>query len=315
MNNPLATSNTHSTPSNSTKTVARVIHSAGSCTTSTDGGGRKAHRVLDYGATAEQGTRRTMEDQHVMMKDGFPFFAVYDGHGGSQCAEFLRDHLHELILHHPDLQTNPEKAIFDGIMEADHQFLQRSEETNESGSVCAVALFTESAVVVGNVGDAEIVLCRNGSPVVLTTKHNLSNNSAEMERVKAVGGKIFHNRVGHPKFNPSVVSIAVTRAIGDAGFKLDEYTDGKPSGVIAVPEVRSMALLPEDAFLVIGCDGLWDVMTYAEVIDFCFRRFNSGVAAQTIAEELAQAALNKGSTDNVTAMLIHLKSQKGKEGS
>lgn len=272
--------------------------------------GPSAFRVMDYGATAEQGTRRTMEDQHVMMKEGTPFFAVYDGHGGPQCAEFLRDHLHKLILCHPDVHTNPEKAIHDGIIEADKQFLQRTEvETNESGSVCAVALFLDDSLVVGNVGDSEIVLCRNGSPVVLTTKHNLTNNHSEVERVKSVGGKIFHNRVGHPKFNPSVVSIAVTRAIGDAGFKLDEYTDGKPSGVIAVPEVKSIKLSAEDEFLVIGCDGLWDVMTYSEVVDFCYRRFMSGVGAQTIAEELAQAALNKGSTDNVTAMLIHLKKQ------
>eukprot|EP00796_Vickermania_ingenoplastis_P007278 gene7278-5122_t len=296
-----------SSPKQSSKAVPRVFTSASA---SPNGNRTTFLRVLDYGATAEQGTRRTMEDQHVMMKDGFPFFAVYDGHGGSQCAEFLRDHLHEMILNHPDLKKNPEKAIYDSIIEADRQFLQRTEvETNESGSVCAVALFADDTLVVGNVGDSEIVLCRNGSPVVLTTKHNLLNNSSEMERVKAVGGKIFHHRVGHPKFNPSVVSLGVTRAIGDAGFKLEEYTDGKPSGVIAVPEVKSTKLSPEDEFLVIGCDGLWDVMTYAEVVDFCYRRFKTGVAAQVIAEELAQAALNKGSTDNVTAML-----EGGREG-
>ncbi|KAK7198772.1 protein phosphatase 2C-like protein [Novymonas esmeraldas] len=273
---------------------------------------KTAFVVVDYGATAEQGTRKTMEDQHTMLSEGIPFFAVYDGHGGTQCAEYLRDHLHSLILGHPEIKTNPEKAIVDGIVEADRAFLARSEaETNESGSVCAVALILDDKLVVGNVGDTEAVLSHNATPVVLTVRHNIASNPKEEERVRSVGGKVCHNRVGHPNYNPAVVSLAVTRAIGDAGFKLAKYTDGKPSGVIAVPETSVTRLTDEDEFLVIGCDGLWDVMSYAEVVNFCYHRFQEGVPAQSIAEELAQAALNKGSTDNVTAMLVHLTRREG----
>lgn len=262
-------------------------------------------KVLDYGATAEQGSRRTMEDQHTMLSEEIPFFAVYDGHGGTSCAEYLRDTLHTLILGNPEIRTNPEKAIRDGLVEADRAFLERSELENESGCVCAIALLLEDILVVGNVGDTEVILCRENRPLVLTVKHNLKDNQSEVDRLKSVGGKIFHNRVGHPKFNPSVMSLAVTRAIGDAGFKLEEYTDGKPSGVISEPHTSSTRLLPEDEFLVIGCDGLWDVMSYEQVVDFCSSRFRSGEKAQAIAEELARAALANGSTDNVTAMLVH----------
>ncbi|CAM38551.1 protein phosphatase 2C-like protein [Leishmania braziliensis MHOM/BR/75/M2904] len=273
---------------------------------------KTAFVVVDYGATAEQGTRKTMEDQHTMLFEGIPFFGVYDGHGGTQCAEYLRDQLHGLILGHPEVKTNPEKAIIDGIVEADRAFLARSEaETNESGSVCAVALIIDDKLVVGNVGDAEVVLSHNAKPVVLTVRHSISSNPSEEERIRSVGGKVCHNRVGHPNYNPAVVSLAVTRAIGDAGFKLPKYTDGKPSGVIAVPETSVTRLTDDDEFLVIGCDGLWDVMTYAEVVDFCYQRFEEGVPAQCIAEELAQAALMKGSTDNVTAMLVHLTRREG----
>ncbi|KAG5468708.1 hypothetical protein CUR178_01543 [Leishmania enriettii] len=273
---------------------------------------KTAFVVVDYGVTAEQGARKTMEDQHTMLSEGIPFFGVYDGHGGTQCAEYLRDQLHGLILGHPEVKTDPEKAIVEGVIEADRAFLARSEaETNESGSVCAVALIIDDKLVVGNVGDAEVVLSRNAKPIVLTVRHNISSNPSEEERIRSVGGKVCHNRVGHPNYNPAVVSLAVTRAIGDAGFKLAKYTDGKPSGVIAVPETSVTRLTDEDEFLVIGCDGLWDVMTYAEVVDFCYHRFQEGVPAQCIAEELAQAALGKGSTDNVTAMLVHLTRREG----
>ncbi|KPA82317.1 protein phosphatase 2C-like protein [Leptomonas pyrrhocoris] len=273
---------------------------------------KTAFVVVDHGVTAEQGTRRTMEDQHTMLAEGIPFFGVYDGHGGTQCAEYLRDHLHGFIFSNPELKTNPRKAIVDGIVEADNAFLALSErETNESGSVCAVALIIDDKLVVGNVGDCEAVLARDGKPVVLTVRHTIASNPSEEERVRGVGGKVCHNRVGHPNYNPAVVSLAVTRAIGDAGFKLARYTDGKASGVIAVPDTTVTKLTDDDEFLVIGCDGLWDVMTYEEVVDFCYRRFQEGMTAQCIAEELAQAALAKGSTDNVTAMLVHLTRREG----
>lgn len=268
-------------------------------------------RTFEYGVTSEQGSRKTMEDQHAIVAEAVPFFAVYDGHGGTQCAEFLRDNLHTLILNHPDVMTDPEKVIREGIAKAETLFLTKcANEKIESGSTCAVALIVDDTLVTGNVGDTEIVLCRAGSPLVLSTKHNLHSNEAESERVKACGGRIISNRVGHPKFNPQVLSLGITRAIGDAGFKLDEYTDGKPSGVIADAETRSTKLTDDDEFLVIGCDGLWDVMSYARVIQFCSQLAAEGVQPRDITDQLCQEALRQGSTDNVTCFYINIKAKR-----
>ncbi|KEG08188.1 protein phosphatase 2C [Trypanosoma grayi] len=267
-----------------------------------------ACRVFEYGVTSEQGSRKTMEDQHAMVAEAIPLFGVYDGHGGTQCAEFLRDNLHTLILSHPDIKTNPEEAIRAGIAKAEGIFLGRcASEKIESGSTCAVAMIVDDTLVTGNVGDSEIVLCRAGSPLVLSTKHSLHCNEAEGERVKACGGRIISNRVGHPKYNPQVLSLGITRAIGDAGFKLEEYTDGKPSGVIAEAETRSTKLTDEDEFLIIGCDGLWDVMSYDRVVQFCSQLAAEGVPPQEITDRLCQEALRQGSTDNVTTLLVQLK--------
>ncbi|PWV00248.1 putative protein phosphatase 2C [Trypanosoma cruzi] len=268
-------------------------------------------RMFEYGVTSEQGTRKTMEDQHAMVPEAIPFFAVYDGHGGTQCAEFLRDNLHTLILSHPDVMTNPEKALRDGIANAEAEFLKKCANGKcESGSTCAVAIIVDDTLVTGNVGDTEIVLCRAGSPLVLSTKHSLQSNGAENERVKACGGRIISNRVGHPKFNPQVLSLGITRAIGDAGFKLDEYTDGKPSGIIAEAETRTTKLTDDDEFFVIGCDGLWDVMSYDRVVQFCSRLAAEGVPPQDITDRLCQEALRQGSTDNVTCIYINIKAKR-----
>ena len=239
---------------------------------------------------------------------GIPFFAVYDGHAGTQCAEFLRDNLHNYIMQHPQIESQPEKAINEAVMRAENEFLQKCRTENlESGSTVALALILRGEMlVVANVGDSEIVMSRGGRAELLTTKHHLSCNPSEVQRVKAVGGRIHHNRVGHPRFNPQLVSLAVSRAVGDAGFKLDEYTEGKPSGVIATPDVKRFQLTPADAFLIIGCDGLWDVMNYQQAVDFCSQLLHAGSTSQQISESIVAEALRLGSMDNVTVMFVGL---------
>jgi integrin-linked kinase-associated serine/threonine phosphatase 2C len=282
------------------------------------------HLTIEFGVESVQGARKTMEDQHMARKgdepltprgdgaqpvdvaSGIPFFGVYDGHGGTQCAEFLRARLHVLVLGHPKVREEPEVALREAISKAEEEFMEKCRvEKLESGSTVAVAMILQDKLVVANVGDSEIVLSRGGKAELLTTKHHLSANESEGARIRAVGGRIFHSRVGHPKFNPCLVSLAVTRAIGDAGFKLEEYTDGKASGVIADPDIKSVDLTSEDNFLIIGCDGLWDVMKYQEAVDYVSERFNKENPT-LISQAIVKEALDRGSTDNVTVLIVAL---------
>jgi protein phosphatase 2C family protein 2/3 len=56
------------------------------------------------------------------------FFGIYDGHGGSQCAEFLRDYLHQFIIKDDNFPSNPVKAIRNGFREAERLFLEFAEK-------------------------------------------------------------------------------------------------------------------------------------------------------------------------------------------
>lgn len=55
---------------------------------------------MKYGATGMQGWRNTMEDSHISeleIDKDISFFGVYDGHGGNEVADFVKEHLvHEL---------------------------------------------------------------------------------------------------------------------------------------------------------------------------------------------------------------------------
>jgi protein phosphatase 2C family protein 2/3 len=47
------------------------------------------------------------------------FFGVYDGHGGSGCADFLRDQLHQFIIREPSFPNNPHEALRNGFARAE----------------------------------------------------------------------------------------------------------------------------------------------------------------------------------------------------
>merc|ERR1740139_1804994 len=102
------------------------------------------------------------------------------------------------------------------------------------GTTAAVALVDRQGCrcIVGNVCDSEGLLGSRDAATgetsvrVLTEVHHLKRNLAEGERVKQAGGRIWHGRLCHPKISPQVLSLSVSRAIGDLFFKDGRYTDG-----------------------------------------------------------------------------------------
>lgn len=97
--------------------------------------------------------------------------------------------------------------------------------------------------------------------------------------------------------------------------------------IIPDPEVTFVPRMKEDECLILASDGLWDVMTNEEVCDVARRRIllwhkkngisalaerGEGVdpAAQAAAECLSKLALQKGSKDNITVIVVDLKAQR-----
>lgn len=90
-----------------------------------------------------------------------------------------------------------------------------------------------------NVGDARIVLCRNGRALRLSYDHKGSDEN-EGRRVASAGGLILNNRVNGV--------LAVTRALGDAYMK--DLVTGHPYTTETVIQPD------QDEFLILACDGV-----------------------------------------------------------
>jgi serine/threonine protein phosphatase PrpC len=94
----------------------------------------------------------------------------------------------------------------------------------------------------------------------------------------------------------------VTRSFGDWIFE---------NLVISMPAHHSTQLKPEDSFLILASDGLWDSLTYQEATDLVLEVTesvnNEVITAQKVSELLANAAIKKSHSDNVTVIVVKLK--------
>ncbi|CAO2179464.1 unnamed protein product [Urochloa humidicola] len=182
------------------------------------------------------------------------------------------------------------------------------------GSTAVVAVICSSHIIVSNCGDSRAVLCRGKQPVPLSVDHK-PNREDEYARIEAEGGKVIQWN-GYRVFGV----LAMSRSIGDRYLK---------PWIIPVPEVTIVPRAKDDECLILASDGLWDVLTNEEVCDIARKRIllwhkkngttsssaprdgdSADPAAQAAAECLSKLALQKGSKDNITVVVVDLKAQR-----
>eukprot|EP01139_Manchomonas_bermudensis_P023579 Amastigsp_a841277_294.p2 type:complete len:412 gc:universal Amastigsp_a841277_294:93-1328(+) len=233
------------------------------------------------------------------------YFGVFDGHGGHRASQFVSQRLRPAICSSPAFaEGDIERAIRDGFATVETLWMQRAYAENmEDGTTAVVALVVDRVLWIANVGDSEAILSRAGVPTVLSIPHNAKANKLEERRVIHAGGKVRRARLVHPIW--AVLNIGVTRSIGASAMKEGPNTDGRPSGLIAVPDINCVPLTVDDEFLILACDGLWDVMTPLEAADYVRHGLSqSGATAETVACSLVNRAFEKGSLDNITAVVV-----------
>mmetsp|Transcript_4744 Transcript_4744/g.8229 ORF Transcript_4744/g.8229 Transcript_4744/m.8229 type:complete len:724 (-) Transcript_4744:1111-3282(-) len=206
------------------------------------------------------------------------------------------------ILSYGSAVDNIEQALLDAFLRTDEEFAD-DHSSAMVGSTAVVALVGNRRMWIANCGDSRGVLCRDSKAIQVTDDHKPERED-EAERVEKAGGQVLYWN-GHRVMGV----LAMSRAIGDHGLR--PY-------VIPEPEISVLARVPEDDFLLLASDGLWDVMSNQEAIALALRcmqraweRGGSRKAAVRVAATvLTRAAIDRGSKDNVTVVIIDLKASR-----
>jgi serine/threonine protein phosphatase PrpC len=258
-----------------------------------------------------KGKRPANEDRHDIIinldekdksKAPINYYAVYDGHGGKFVSKFLHDHLSQCFI-----DKRVEYPLKKAFVKKVYEFWQNTLKTNfkinatNAGSTCLVVIqFKQNDseyLNILNTGDCRCVINRNNIAMALTKDHK-PNWPEENMRIKKLGGTVVFDG-----FDWRINDLSVSRAFGDI--------TAEPF-VSFMPDIFRYKLSQNDKFIILACDGLWDVMENQDVVNFilenCYdietgSRINKHV---NIAKKLAETAIMKGTTDNVSIVIVFL---------
>ncbi|EQC35558.1 hypothetical protein SDRG_06848 [Saprolegnia diclina VS20] len=278
---------------------------------------------LSIGYSSMQGWRDSMEDADLVEVEipgsvNGACFAIFDGHGGDLVAKIVAKDILQNIAATDEYKqfdgTEPRKmvtALSKGFLNTD-EMLRTNELTattsDEVGATGLLIMVTEKHIFSANIGDSRCILSKsqNQTPIQMSLDHK-PDHETEKLRIVAAGGTVFRGRV--------CGGVAVSRSFGDFWFKRNE--EGKPEKkpwehlVIAEPCVNVQPRdHVKDEFLVLCCDGIYDVMSNEQVQRFVRDRLKSGKSPKDVAELLMDECLNKGSRDNMSVIIVLFNAKK-----
>jgi len=244
---------------------------------------------LRYAASSVQGRRPYNEDRshvlHPLLGSALAdrstsFFAVYDGHGGEDAAEWCSRHTCGCVL-------IDSRYIYAGNCGDTRSILSRSNQPHIALSVdhkpCDPTEQSRIEAAGGTVSIQNIPIVRNGKKAVMVQSYVELGESG----------------------------LAVSRALGDFGFKRCDGRSEDEQAVICRPYVGRWERQDSvDEFILLASDGLWNFVETERIVEFVRERLlsddDSERDIEDIVNKLTQFALDKKSNDNVTVVLVVL---------
>ncbi|KAF1777540.1 Protein phosphatase 2C family [Phytophthora cactorum] len=248
-------------------------------------------------------TSRKVDDDLVA------YFGLYDGHGGPEVAEYLAEKLHENVFSHLQKATNEPKSarsmqsadiVLTDVVRTAYAATDEEIFKQElpSGSTAVSVVIRGSTALVSSVGDSQVVLSTNGQAKDMCIAHT-PDLSSERDRILKAKGQISKGRI--------YGMLGVSRAFGDIDFKTGrgEFKNRFNGDLVcATPDLVVHEVKSQDEFMVLGCDGLYDVMEPQDVVNFVRAKLGLHGNVQHATEELVSHAIALGSTDNVSAIIV-----------
>ncbi|XP_011071532.1 probable protein phosphatase 2C 35 isoform X2 [Sesamum indicum] len=256
------------------------------------------------------------------------FFGVFDGHGlfGTQCSNFVKDRLIEILSNDAALVDDPVNAYSAAFLATNDELHNSEIDDSMSGTTAITALVVGDKLYVANVGDSRAVLAVKEGGRVLAQDLSCDQTpfrKDECERVKLCGAR--------------VLSVDQVEGLKDPGIQSwgDEETDGNDPprlwvqdgmypgtaftrsvgdsmaeriGVIADPEVSMVQLTSSHPFFVVASDGVFEFLSSQTVVDMVNKYADPRDACSAIAAQSYKLWLeHENRTDDITIIIVQIK--------
>jgi len=269
--------------------------------------------MLRAHSASVRGLREENEDEHCIFMNktkkrqentNIDFFSLFDGHGGKEVSKYLKDNILKFFINKEVKYPLTKRYVY-GTYDKIQNELSKKSYSKEMGSTGHIIVYYEKGlkenwINVLNNGDSRSIICRNNIAIPLSKDHK-PNWPEEKCRIEQLGGIVRFDGSDH-----RIKNLSVSRSFGDR--------DSAPY-VTHRPDIFNYKIEKSDKFIIMACDGLWDVASNSEVVNFvlsnCYdstlkKRINTNV---NMAKMLADFALKKRSSDNVTVIVIFIDSE------
>lgn len=276
---------------------------------------------LRYGVSAMQGWRMSMEDAHITnlaLPNDCALFAVFDGHGGQEVARFCGKYFSDELVKNANFGSgNYKRALEETFLRMDailmgedamdllREFKNETDNQTFAGCTANVVLVTKTDIFCANAGDSRCYIFTRDNQCIPLSQDHKPDVETERQRIHAAGGYVSEGRVND--------NLNLTRAIGDLEYKKNNQLPPEAQIISAFPDVKVYPLTKAVHFMLVGCDGIWETLTAAEIGKIVDMRLNKPDASLTgVAEELLDKLIAKDTSegtgcDNMSLILVQFK--------
>ena len=236
------------------------------------------------------------------------YFAIFDGHGGEECSEFLKNNYMNYLVENANFPFDIKLSMIESFQKIEDDFFKLKckdnlEDSDKSGSCALVSVIFDNKIYIANIGDSRAIMSiGGGTKVKQLTADQKPDNIKEFERALKNGSKIYLDDNDDPDRDESKIEfikdkaelekmkeikenskeekifrvypsdLAVMRTVGDIKAKKKEF-GGIPGTIINVPEVYIFDINSSDDFIVMGCDGIFDDLSNQEIVNAAWTVF------------------------------------------
>ena len=246
--------------------------------------GKKIKCIHDISKTGLSGDEKKVNQDRDFIFHNFVsgfeniFMGVCDGHGffGHEISEFIKENLPmdlNRIIKSKKLDLNKDdlSKVLIETFKMENESLKRYKQIDSdlSGSTCVSVIYTPKKLIIANLGDSRCVLGtknKNEWKYINLSRDHKPDIKEEADRIKKKGGRIRPmidedgNFVGPMRVymkDKDMPGLAMTRSFGDNFASI--------AGTICEPEIKEHILVPEDKFIVLASDGLFEFISSEEV--------------------------------------------------
>ncbi|KAH0789847.1 protein phosphatase 2C [Histomonas meleagridis] len=228
------------------------------------------------------GIRDNMEDSIVVrnnIKDDISTYAVFDGHGGCRTSYFAAFRYVKIVAQYGAFTSNFVSKCISRI----NELIQK--RNYKDGSTLALVLKKKNKIITAHLGDARILIIKDDGVVRFQTVDHKPEVRAEFERIRDAGSTVVSGRTKG--------ILGVSRSIGD--FAVD--------GISSEPVIQEIDLEDDDKWILIACDGVFDVVTNEMIKEIAVVSEN----ANKFALNIRNNAYAAHSTDNISVIAVDVK--------